>query len=188
MNLEHIDFAESKEKLIPLIFHHGKKSAEYCPYGQISARPVQREQFGDDSTYEAYLWLIKQVDFNPLFLSVGDSEKSLRITGYSPANNRVMFSFTDIPNGIFCDYDAWENVFLHGSEEAKKQVFDISQDKNSWIHKGISQQGSVQLLVPSLDLTKASRIFVTNETQQIDLEWNGFQKRNIMLLEELWRL
>ena len=117
-----------------MLYHHCR-SLDSIVFGDVKADSTHQ----DPDSKDAYSWLEKQIGFKPLFLSVGENEDDLRMTGY-PDNwrrviktkivrrrkdgiyihknilrkkgefpNEVLFSFEDI-GGVFMDYDYWPIV------------------------------------------------------------------------------
>jgi len=124
---------------------------------------------------------------------VGKNEKGryiketvLRKAGEFP--NRVLFSFENL-EGVFMDYDYWHiplNECINGQDCADKRVrhwvFKYSWDKSRWLRKAKQNPGSVQFVVPSLDLTKACRVYTRNNKTKEKLEDRGFRNVRVFRL------
>lgn len=158
----------------------------------------------------AYRWLEREVGFYPLFLSVGESEAALRMTGYnnqwrriiawsSKGNtyrrrgefpNYVLFSFEHI-DGIFMDFEHWHiaiNAALNDRGEEvtsyeKRLMFKPSWPGSRWLRKARKDPGSVQLVTPRLFLPEAGRIWVRNRKTKQVLEEMGFQHIEVKRLK-----
>lgn len=178
-----------------LLYHH-TRPLEHSPFGVV--RP---ERNLDPDLEGAYLWLEKEVGFYPLFLSVGRTLDDVRMSGYQnqwrrllvhgknykeyrkkgEIENRVLFSFEDVPNGVFMDYMDW-HIPLNSqycnyriSDYYSRLIFKPSWNKNKWLRKAEKEPYSVQMVVPELDLREAKRIWVRNKASKEKLENLGFQ-------------
>lgn len=181
------------------VFHHSRP-LETVKYGVVT------QKMGLDSDFDgAYEWLAKEVGFNPLFLAVGSSTEDRRMTGYQDQwtrkipdwpngmkyrekgdiPNKVMFSFADLPSGVFVDYDYWHTVLNSQNTNydvnrwVKKLLFRPTWDKEKWIGWANENPHSVQYVVPELDLRKADEIWVRNKITQNTLSNMGFENAEI---------
>lgn len=185
-----------KEKLI---YHHSRV-LEHVKYG------VVKQERGVDEYYEdCYLWLEKQVGFYPLFLSVGETEEDIRMTGYQNQwlkkigsyeyrkkgeyPNYVLFSFDQLNSGVFMDYEGW-HLCLNSSainyqirDWAKRHIFKYSWNKGDWLRYARKNPHSVQYVVPELDLSKANKVYVRNQATKKYLPKLGFKNINILRLK-----
>lgn len=195
---------ESKK---PLLYHHARP-LEFVEYGTVTQKLGIDEDF--DSSYR---WLENEVGFPPLFMAVGKTEEDVRMTGYSnqwarilswsssgneyrkkgEAPNQVLFSYSDIPNGVFTDYNDW-HIVLNSSHKQhnlnkweKKLIFRKTWDSDKWLAQAEKHPHTVQLVVPELDLTKADAIFVRNKETQKKLQKMGFKnvQTRRMLVQDL---
>lgn len=195
MEREIFNRPEEEQILSKSTFHHSR-NLEYSSFG------IVKQKMGVDPDYEgAYRWLEKEVGFAPLFLAVGKIEEDIRMTGYQnqwrkllvrglnnreyrhkgDTENQVLFSFNDLPGGRFMDYASWHIVLNSGHKNykinswARKLIFRETWDKEKWISHAAKNPGSVQYVVPELDLRKADSIWVRNKETQKNLEKRGFQ-------------
>jgi len=178
----------------PLLYHHSRP-LEFVEYGTVTQKLGINEDY--DSSYR---WLEKEVGFAPLFLAVGSKPEDRYMTGYQDQwrkilsgskgsrtyrkkgeyPNLVLFSYSDVPNGIFTDFDNWHLVLNSShnnhqlSEREKKLIFRSSWKKSDWLRYNEKESGSVQLVVPELDLIKAEAIWVRNKNTQKKLQQMGF--------------
>ena len=179
-----------------LLFYHHARPLEHSPYAVV--KQVRDLDIGFEG---AYLWLEKEVGFYPLFLAVGATEEDRKMTGYQnqwrkilggrkgfreyrkkgEIDNQVLFSFTDIQDGIFMDYGYWDYV-RNGehdnyviSKRVRNLIFRPTWNKDKWLQYANKEPDSVQLIVPELDLRKANSIWVRNRKTQKQLEGIGFR-------------
>lgn len=182
------------EKNRSLLYHHARP-LEFVAHGTV----VQKMGIDDDFD-SSYRWLEKEVGFPPLFMAVGKSEEDIRMTGYpyqwarllswssrgstyrkkGEIDNQVLFSYSDVPNGVFTDYNDWHIVLNSAHKNhnlnkwEKKLLFRPTWDKEKWLSQAEKKPHSVQLVVPELDLTKAEAIWVRNKETQEKLQKMGF--------------
>jgi len=174
--------------------HHARQ-LEYCIYGVVRQKRGVSEYFD-----KAYDWLEREVGFYPLFLSVGETVDDMAMTGYQnqwrrllvegknyrkyrqkgEVQNQVLFSFVDIPDGIFIDYMNWHMVLnseydnYQIPDREKRMIFRPSWRKSDWLRYARHNPHSVQLVIPELDLREATRVWVRNIQTQLHLEKVGF--------------
>jgi hypothetical protein len=174
-------------------------------FGTITASPG----FSFTDFLPAYEWLEQEIGFFPHFLSVGNSERVIRRTGYEDNwrvfergefsdtgyrkinrkkgefPNLVLFSF-DHADGVFMDELSWNiaiNACMNGetvSKQVMKMILKPSWNKRRWIHAAEKKSLWVCLLAPVLSLEKTSRISVRNQSTKKEMEKMGF--RNIRTL------
>ena len=95
--------------------------------------------------------------------------------------NQVLFSFTDIPTGVFMDYMNWHMVLNSAynnyqmSDREKRMIFRPYWEKSDWLRYVRRNSHSLQLVVPKLDLRKAAVIWVRNVRTKRNLENEGFR-------------
>ena len=190
-----------------MLQYHHCMSLERVIFGEVKPNPEQ----ADSDFKGAYSWLEKQVGFYPLFLAVGQSEEDVRMTGYQNQwrkllviskkgneyvqkgqfPNDVLFSFMDV-DGVFMDYDYWHLVLNASHKDyqmtdyEKRLVLKPSWPKSKWLRKARKNSHSVQLVVPSLFLPRAKRIWVRNQKTRKLVETIGFENVEVrrVLLEE----
>jgi len=114
-----------------------------------------------------------------------------RRKGESP--NYCLFSFAegDILEGVFIDESAWWisicGAFLnrrpdHISKAQIRSVFKRSWPRSRWLRE--AKIGlAINLLVPSLDLSRARRIWARNKTTKELLEGMGFKNTQVRRLK-----
>ena len=109
--------------------------------------------------------------------------------------NYVLFSFDeeDLKEGVFIDEDAWW-VFICGAflndqadqitDAQIRSVFKRSWPRSRWLKEAKSENSQlpVCLLVPSLDLSKAERVWVRNELTEKRLVGMGFKNVQVKQL------
>ena len=192
--------------IVMLLYHHCS-SLDNVIYGEVRANP----EHSDPDFKDAYSWLEKEVDFYPLFLSVGTTDEDIRMTGYQNQwrrivsegkngtgyggrgefPNDVLFSFESV-GGVFMDYDYWHRVLgagykeYHMTEYEKRLIFKPSWSPSQWLRKAKKDSHSVQLVTPGLYLPDAKRIFVRNQQTQELLTSMGFENIEVrrLVLEE----
>jgi len=152
----------------------------------------------------AYQWLASKVSFYPLFLAAGESRTAHQLTGYSnqfhrrqpdqPLRNEVLFSFSDLPEPIsFQDYSYWhlplgagydscwphqpEDVQVSASDE--RSILKRSWRRSDWLRWERREPGSVQAVVPELDLTQATRVWCRNQPTRQRLLRMGFSPERV---------
>jgi hypothetical protein len=118
-------------------------------------------------------------------MSVGrfDDRRTVGITQYYNYKP-VLFSYSDTLGGVFTDYKVWENILfglVESPSDARDQLFRPNLTREDWIKKSLAEPGSVQLLVPSLDLSKADKICARTHSQVDELAELGFEVRKIAL-------
>lgn len=159
-----------------------------------------------DSFERSYRWLETHLGFFPLFISVGRKNPDVLMTGYQnqwmkvvgtndagnihikagESPNIVLFSYSQIPRGsVFMDFDIWNQVLalkgLPPSSRLIQSLFKPSYIRNDWISKTIKSYGTVQLVVPELDLSKAEFIAVRNKKTKKELVNMGFKPEVISI-------
>lgn len=173
-------------------YHHCRPFA-HSPYGIVHQGPP------DVDFQAAFDWLASEIGFRPLFMSVGPGIDALYPTGYDynwcfklgpntyrrrgDFPNDVLFSYSDAPPGaIFTDYDAWHMVLhraltstLPPTPYESRQILKRSWPMSRWLRQARNYPGSVQVVVPHLDLRAASRIWVRNQPTRAEMERRGFQ-------------
>lgn len=163
---------KEKEKAI---YHYCMPMAK-VRYGVLVPDPA----YSDPDLLPAYQWLEKEVGFFPLFLAVGSSIESIRMTGYPNQKDNVLFSFNNV-EGIFMDYGYWHIVLNAGyrnyqiSKREKSWIFKYSWSQSRWLKKAEKEPHSVQLVARELDLRRAKRIWVFSQFFREELEKLGFQ-------------
>ncbi len=125
-----------------------------------------------------------------------DSEAERRIyRGKGEFPNYVLFSFheEDLREGVFIDEDAWW-VFICGAflndqadqvtDAQVRSVFKKSWPRSRWLREARSEDSQlpVCLLVPSLDLSKAERVWVRNRSTEKRLADMGFKNVQVKRL------
>lgn len=147
----------------------------------------------------AYEWMEKEVGFYPFWVSVND----IKMTGYQNQwrkcisksynylhfneyrlkgefPNYVLFGWRDM-NGVFSCYNSWHIVLCHENYQIsmpdKRRIFKYSWKKSKWLN--YAKKNAVQMVVPSLDLRTANKIFVRNKTTKNQLELMGFKNINV---------
>lgn len=194
---------EKKENIWKNYFFHHQRPLEFSSYETVT----QKRGFGED--FEgAYEWVERQVGYYPLFLSVGNTSESVLMTGYqnqwqkklkpvssiqpptrNESDNRVLFSFKDIQNGIFMDYVNWHIVlnsqYTNYNLKSRdiQSIFRPSFSKVDWLRFAAKNPSSVQLVVPGLDLTKADHVFVRNQNTLNQLQKMGFNNVAVQRLK-----
>lgn len=181
-----------------MLFHHNRGLAG-VRYGVIKPNP----KYSDPEFLPAYRWLEQQIGFFPLFVAVGDSSEALLQTGYQDqwrvllgynGNNRVpihrrkgefptevLFSFVNL-HGSFLDSDWWTVALSNilGSvpveRQMQKYLLKRSWSRSRWLRKAEEAPGSVELVMPLLDLSQASRIWVRNQKTLRTLSAMGFAR------------
>lgn len=186
--------SEQENKLNIPLYHHSRP-LEYSPYG------IVKQERGIDFEFEgACQWIEREIGFYPVFLAVGATEQDIRMTGYhnqwrrllargkdlreyrkkGEIDNQALFSFTDVPDGIFMDYDYWHIVLnstynnYNVNKWVKKLIFRSTWDKNRWLQNAADKPHTVQLIVPELDLREAKVVWVRNRETQEQLKNTGF--------------
>ncbi len=179
----------------PLLYHHARP-LEFVEFG------IVRQKMGIDSDFEpVYKWLEEEVGFTPLFLAVGKQEENIRMTGYQgqfarllergkdyrryrkkgEIDNQVLFSFSDVQNGVFTEFHDWHialNAIPNGDKVGKwanKLIFRKTWDKEEWLDYADKKPHSVQVVVPELDLRTADSVWVRNKETQKKLQLLGFK-------------
>lgn len=195
MEREKVKYNENKENIWENYFFHHQRPLAYTTYHTVTQKREVDEDFEG-----AYEWLERQVGYYPLFLSVGNTSESVLMTGYqnqwqkklmpvsnnhlptqNGSDNRVLFSFKDIQDGIFMDYVNWHIVLnsRYNNYNLKSRdiqsIFRPSFSRTDWLRFATKNPSSVQLVVPGLDLTKADRVFVRNQNTQNQLQKMGFE-------------
>jgi hypothetical protein len=175
-----------KPKTPPLLFHHADEVG-YCVPGEIIPPDLEVKAGNIFAADYANLvnWLSGEIGFQPVFMSVGrfDDRRTVGITQYYNYKP-VLFSYSDTLGGVFTDYKVWENILfglVESPSDARDQLFRPNLTREDWIKKSLAEPGSVQLLVPSLDLSKADKICARTHSQVDELAELGFEVRKIAL-------
>jgi hypothetical protein len=202
MNNEHYISSEGKERSRHgLLFHHSRKLEHCFPHRVTQRRLHESEIPAEDIIFErSYHWLEKEVGFYPLFMAVGDTEEDIRMSGYQnqwkrlvvsgkdykeyrqkgEVENNVLFSYKDLPGGVFMDYANWHLVLNSDykdyqlTDREKRTIFRPSWNKADWLRFARKNPQYVQYVVPELDLTNADVISVRNAKTKRQLEQQGF--------------
>lgn len=183
----------------PLLYHHCRPTL-YSPFSKV----VQTQKTTDEHDahyHNAYLWIQQRVGFYPLFLAVGITLEDLKMTGYQnqwrkllsygpngkiyrqkdESPNDALFSFYQKPkDGIYMDYIQWHLVLnsAHNNYQTpnhyERSIFKPHLSDSKWLEKAKKHPHSVQLVVPSLDLTEANCVWVRNKDTKILFEKLGF--------------
>ncbi len=96
--------------------------------------------------------------------------------------NLVMFRFDEAPsNCTFMDSSWWAISVMNGltqgilpAEPDVKRVFKRSWSRNRWLNKAAADGCSVELVVPQLDLSKTSSVWVRNQATADRLTQLGY--------------
>lgn len=184
--------AEGQEGERSQYLYHHSRPLQYIEYGIVQQARTQDEAYGG-----AYDWTERALGFYPVFLAVGKTEEDIHMTGYQnqwsrklgfdtyrekgDIDNQVLFSFNDIPNGIFMDYINW-HILLNSqdrgyniSDRERSMILRPSWNKADWLRYAKRNPGCVQLVVPELDLRKADSIWVRNNATKKEAERMGFK-------------
>jgi hypothetical protein len=156
----------------------------------------------------AYRWLAERIGFWPIFLAVGETAEDRRLTGYQSQFSRrrgwdsfgqprdqVLFSYTDAPAEVrFVDYINWHLVLnaVHSRDGDPHQPYvelDNSRHQASilrrswrqsdWLRHARRHPGSVQAMLPQLDLRAADQIWTPNRPVATALHRLGFDPARI---------
>lgn len=171
------------------MFHH-RIPLEFVSKGIVSPNyhetgEVMRQAFEEG----AYRWIERELSFYPLFLSVGETERDVRTTGYQnqwlrgeEGSNQVLFSFRDLPGGAFIDSHNWYYI-LNGSNNGykvsdyiRRLILKPSLTRADWLRHARKNPGYVELVTPALDLGKADLISVRNTDTKRQMEELGFPR------------
>lgn len=104
--------------------------------------------------------------------------------------NKVLFSFDEL-DGIFMDFDYW-HIVLNASpdykikKKHKRWIFKPFWSKEKWLEKSRRKEWvkwDVQMVVPSLYLPGAKRIWVRNKKTKKYLEETGFENVEVRRLK-----
>jgi len=178
------------------LFHHSRDLVA-TKYGVIRPDP----KYSDPDFLPAYRWLEERVGFFPLFVAVGNSNSARWNTGYQNQwrvkvgydldsqrpiyrkkgefPNEALFSFADL-SGIFYDSGWWCIVLNdclnsnHVDKQTQRCLFKASRSKSKWLNQAKKNPGSVELIVPFLDLSRATTIWVRNQKTKKVVETLGF--------------
>lgn len=194
---------DKKEKASQILTYHHSRPLATVTHGSVfPVSPLEYETAELYPEYwdRAFRWLEGKVGFYPLFLAVGRSTEDLRMTGYQKQwakllmrsragneyrqkgdiPNKVLFSYSQIsPQGVFVDFVNWDLVLNFSDkpdflEKYFHSIFRPSWNKNDWMTYANKKPHSVQLVVPSLDLSQATQVTVRNSRTQKVLENMGF--------------
>tara|TARA_Y100000034_G_scaffold135228_1_gene206235 strand:- start:2119 stop:2721 length:603 start_codon:yes stop_codon:yes gene_type:complete len=169
----------------------------------------------DEYFEPAYRWMGDAAGFVPLYMAVGNNVHAHGMTGYQNQWSRwigckdgkniyrkkgefpnyIMFSFEEdqIPTLMFSDYDYWHIVLNSGhkdynvSDYERRLVLKPSWSKSRWLRKARQNPGTVQCVVPELNLMKAGRVWVRNKKVKAQLNtmgYSGVEVKRILLSEE----
>jgi len=169
----------------------------------------------DEYFEPAYRWMGDAAGFVPLYMTVGNNVHAHGMTGYQNQwrrwigckdgksiyckkgefPNYIMFSFEEdqIPTLMFSDYDYWHIVLNSGhndynvSDYERRLVLKPSWSKSRWLRKARQNPGTVQCVVPELDLMKAGRVWVRNKKVKAQLDimgYSGVEVKRVLLSEE----
>jgi hypothetical protein len=191
---------ETKEKLTPLTYHHARpiETVQFGIVKSVSPLNYFPEEDRDLAVFfnKAYEWLEKELGFYPLFLAAGRADEDRQLTGYpnqwrldNRSSNYALFSFRQIPeNGRFVDFDAWHMVLnLQPNEELgareRQTILRPSWIRNDWISYANKYPGSVQYVVPSLDLRTADSVWVRNQESKRRIERLGFKDVSVVRMK-----
>ena len=157
MGEEITGISEIKEHESNMFAYHHSRPLPYVQYDIVSQARTSEEPYKS-----AFLWLEKELGYYPLFLAVGNTEDDIRVTGYpeqwrrllssgiqneyrqkGQIDNEVLFSFPDIPNGVFLNYGYWWDTILNSEDNnqevnkwVKKLLFRPTWDKERWLGSG----------------------------------------------------
>jgi len=197
---------ESKEIFTPLLFHHSRPVEsvvfgvvhQVSPMEHFSGNSEDGEMAQDED--KRYKWLEGKVGFYPLFLSVGADDASRSATGYQNQwyrelrgnhNNRVMFSYRFVPEKVvFIDSDWWDIIIARMRRDViptkanEKSLFKPSWSDADWLAYADKKPLGVQMVVPSLDLSRADAVWVRNGATKRHLEKMGFGNVTIQRLKK----
>ena len=132
------------------------------------------------------------------FLGHGQDGRRYRRAGEFP--NMVLFSYEEAPPGaVFSDFYAWHMVLNAVDWEARtghdlrlrplgvsveRQVLKPSWSKADWLRKAGRDLGSVQVVVPELDLRAATVVWCRNQPTRGQLIRLGFKAERVAV----WRM
>jgi len=191
MELLNINREESGERIKPYTYHHSRPIdfVNFGPVKQLSPLKTQPE----DPEYaqildSGYKFIEKRLGFYPLFLAVGRTNSDLFLTGFQdsdissePKTRTALFSFQDKPrNGVFMDFHQWNvsvlNMHWSGAPTDREiqSIFKPSWIRNDWISYANKFPGSVQMVVPDLDLSFADMVTVKSNEDKNLLTKLGF--------------
>jgi hypothetical protein len=102
-----------------------------------------------------------------------------RRKGEFPNLALLIFEPEDVPEGVFTDYQVWHGVLnaVNGTgpdKQRERSLFKPSWTRSRWHAESRIDGCKAQLLVPSLDSTKARCIWVRNKATQMQLLRHGF--------------
>lgn len=174
--------------LSDFIYHHSR-SLEHSPFGIVTQnKEVDRL---DILSYGAFQWLEGHIGFYPLFMAVGSLYEDIIQTGYQnqfrrtfPApNNKVLFSFRYIPSPCaFIDSRSWDIVLNRQQQGSPltqwetRLVLKPSWSRYRWLSLMRKEPGSVQVVVPYLNLCEAGCVWVRNKDSRKVLLKRGFSQ------------
>ena len=185
-----LDFIRDVDVLVP----SKEVTIKYTDWCHRDGERAQDWEYFDD--VGPNLWLQERTGFYPLFVAVGDEgifqagynanwrrvtsikyDGDKRITTQRRAGqfpNVVLFSFEDVPDPVFVDYQYWFIVLgrSNGKRDVsaydQKLIFKPKRTRQRWLRT--SRSGDVMAVVPSLDLRTACRVWVRNEDSRKLLE------------------
>ena len=113
-------------------------------------------------------------------------------------DNNVLFSFSSVPEARYSDYSSW-HYLLSGRHTCKddEHGFDIIDEytpknienlvlkeswrESDWLRTATREPGSVQAVVPELELSTASRVTVRNQATRKKLIAMGFDESRVVV-------
>lgn len=191
---------------IPL-FHHCRSLAN-SRFGTVAPIP----EYSDPDFLPAYRWLQQQIGFFPLFVAVGKNESDIWNTGYQNQwrvylgydlekkchvyrrrgkfPNKVLFSFEQL-DGMYLDNQWWDAVLNECrypgdrvSLLVRRCLLKTSWSVKRWQKKALNEPGTVEMVVPKLDLSQASRVWVRNQPTKRKLEalgWHHVEVKRLLI-------
>ena len=168
------------------MYHHSR-TLDSVVFGEVKASHKYTNKYDK----AAYSWLADNVGFYPLFLAVGQREDDLWRTEYDRQfkryekgkyPNEVLFSFRHV-QGVFMDAEYWNIQLMTNFAEESPTQRDYRwtlkpqwhNDPDKWLRlANRSDSRGVDLVVPSLYLPDALRVWVRNKPTKTLLEELGF--------------
>ncbi len=194
-------------ELPPHFFYHHARPIETIDRSKI-ARQVDPLTWATKEEYEyfepfsrLYGAIKKVIGFYPVFMAVGPRKEDMQMTGifrqkeqrFSPRGKEyVLFSFSgnNLRSPVFCDYAVWDGIWADFSlsprtELTPKEIESLLKPEwkiSDWMKLLAREPGSVQALVPQLDLARADRVCAPSERARETLVAMGF--RGVELLSK----
>lgn len=166
------------------MFNHCMRQ-KHVAYSEITPYTLCKTHRQGARLRPAYLWLEARLGFFPLFLSAGETDRDLAITGYPNVFHdnelRALFSFSDIPKPKFMDYSLWEHAMWQIVDEQAisdnlyDHLFRKERTRDEWLEIARASPGTVQVVTSILDLRKATRVLVQTEGSVDEMERLGFR-------------